>query len=52
MPGVAEGKTPDGDAVRVQALKSAKGVNFLCHVFFVFFSFVLHGRIVRSCGAQ
>lgn len=29
MSGVAEGETPDGEAVRVQALKSAKGVNFL-----------------------
>jgi hypothetical protein len=29
VPGVAEGGTPDDEAVRVQALKNAKGVNFL-----------------------
>lgn len=33
MPGVAAGETPDGGAVRVQALKSGKGVNFLRPVF-------------------
>lgn len=33
MPGVAEGETPDGEAVRVQALKNTKGVNFLRPVF-------------------
>lgn len=33
MPGVAEGETPDGETVRVEALKNAKGVNFLRPVF-------------------
>jgi hypothetical protein len=31
--GVAEGGTADDEAVRVQALKGAKGVNFLPPVF-------------------
>jgi len=34
VPGVAEGETSDGGAVRVQALKNAKiGFNFLRPVF-------------------
>lgn len=48
MPCVAEGETPDEGAIRVQALKKTKRVDFPCLVFRPILSGVLRASLHRA----